>query len=266
MRSLERLLARIRFDAGKDTLWFVGDLVNRGPDSLEVLRFVRGLGERAVAVLGNHDLHLLAVARNPAQLRRSDTLLPVLRAPDAQELLDWLARRKLLHHDGALGFVMTHAGIPSIWPLSVAQERAREVEVVLRSAQSSEFLESMYGDEPAAWSEGLTGMARLRVITNYFTRMRTLSDRCTLDLDFKEDAANPPPGSRPWFDDYRHRARNLQVQIVFGHWAALQGRCDVPGIHALDTGCVWGGALSALRLGPQFVGQERLSVACVEKP
>jgi len=259
--SLQRLLERIRFDDARDTLWFVGDLVNRGPDSLAVLRFVHGLGDRAVVVLGNHDLHLLAVYHRCARARRADTFEAVLRAPDAEMLLEWLAHRPLLHHDGALGFVMTHAGIPAIWPVDVAAARAGEVEAALRGADRKGFLASMYGNEPAQWADTLAGLDRLRVITNYLTRMRTLRDRFALDLDFKETAEHLRPGSRPWFDDYRDQARKLHTQLVFGHWAALQGVCDVAGIHALDTGCVWGGRLSALRL----VDQERFSVACVER-
>lgn len=258
--SFQRLLDRIRFDDAHDTLWFVGDLVNRGPDSLSVLRFVHGLGDRAVLVLGNHDLHLLAVHHGCARPRRMDTFDAVMQAPDRELLLDWLAHRPLLHHDDALGFVMTHAGIPAIWPVDVAAARAREVEAALGGPDRREFLASMYGNEPATWSESLDGVVRLRVITNYLTRMRTLRGRCTLDLDFKESAADLPRGSRPWFDDYRGQARKLQPQMVFGHWAALQGDCHVDGIHALDTGCVWGGKLTALRL----VDQERIFVACVE--
>jgi bis(5'-nucleosyl)-tetraphosphatase (symmetrical) len=259
--SLERLLRKLSFDATADTLWFVGDLVNRGPDSLGVLRFVHGLGVRAALVLGNHDLHLLAVHHGCATPRRADTFGAILDAPDREELMEWLATRPLLHHDEGLGFAMAHAGIPAIWSIAEAAARAAEVEAVLRGPDRARFLRAMYGNAPAAWSENLAGEARWRVITNYLTRMRTLRDRCTLDLEFKEDATALPPGSRPWFEDYRGRDAAARPQFVFGHWAALQGGCDVPGIHALDTGCVWGGRLSALRL----VDAKRFSVACRDR-
>jgi len=257
-RSLRALLERIGFEPRSDELWFVGDLVNRGPNSLEVLRFIRSLGERAITVLGNHDLHLLAVREEPTRARRGDTLSPVLAAPDCDLLVDWLATRPLLHRDEATGFVMTHAGIPAIWSIDEAAARAREVESVLQGRGRSEFLRAMYGNEPAEWRADLEGQDRLRVITNYFTRMRGLRGSAALDLSFKETPGALPKGTRPWYEDYR--VQPCPMKLVFGHWAALGGRCDVPGIFALDTGCVWGGKLSALRL----VDQERFSVASVE--
>lgn len=255
--SLMRLLEHIQFDEARDELWFVGDLVNRGPNSLGVLRFVRGLGERAVTVLGNHDLHLLAV-HHGERARRKDTFGEVLGAPDCDELMAWLAARPVMHVDDALGFVMVHAGIPAFWSLDSACLRARELESVLRGGERHAFYRTMYGNRPSVWRDGLRGADRLRFITNAFTRMRVLDDHDALDLEYKDGAANVPAGLRPWFVDYRGKA--LTHQIVFGHWAALDGHCDVAGIHALDTGCVWGGKLSALRL----VGQERFSVAPVE--
>ncbi len=255
--TLMRLLDHIGFDDENDQLWFVGDLVNRGPNSLAVLRFVRALGARAVAVLGNHDLHLLAV-HHGQRARPKDTLDEVLSAPDRDELMAWLATRPLLHVDAALRFVMVHAGIPAFWPLEAACSRARELEEVLRGDDRREFLDVMYGNRPAIWRDDLRGVDRLRFITNAFTRMRVLDDHDALDLDFKDSAASVPVGLRPWFMDYR--GKTFTHRLVFGHWAALNGNCDVPGIHALDTGCVWGGRLSALRL----VGQERFSVASVQ--
>jgi bis(5'-nucleosyl)-tetraphosphatase (symmetrical) len=256
--SLMRLLERIDFDSGRDVLWFVGDLVNRGPDSLSVLRFVRGLGNRAVTVLGNHDLHLLAIYEGVRNARSKDTLAAVLAAPDCAELMDWLAHRALLHVDDELGFAMVHAGIPSIWSLARAETLARELEAVLRGPARREFLGDMYGNDPALWREDLSGNARLRTITNYFTRMRVLDADGRLNLEFSGPPAAAPVGYRPWFEDYR--AAQLPVRLVFGHWAALSGECDVPGLFALDTGCVWGGRLTAL----QFVGPERFSVASVQ--
>lgn len=255
--SLMRLLESIHFDASHDTLWFVGDLVNRGPRSLDVLRFVHGLGPRAITVLGNHDLHLLAVY-DGGQVRRNDTLADVLAAPDCAALMDWLAQQPLMHVDRGLGFTMTHAGIPSLWHFDEANARAREIESVLRGSDRGAFLRAMYGNEPARWTDTLTGTDRLRVITNYFTRMRVVDDNCGLDLNFKEAQDAIPAGYHPWFVDYLER--DLQTRLVFGHWAALDGRCDVPGIFAIDTGCVWGGKLTALRL----VDQERFSVGSVQ--
>lgn len=256
--SLRRLLDHIGFDDTMDRLWFVGDLVNRGPHSLEVLRFVHGLGAGAVVVLGNHDLHLLAAQDDRSRLRATDSLARVLDAADAEELCDWLAHQPLLHRDDVLGFVMTHAGIPSVWSLEEARLRAEEIESVLRAPARQNFFRSMYGNAPSLWSDDLEGFDRLRLITNYLTRMRAIRGRCQLDLSFKDGAHDLPLGSRPWFEDYRDRT--LPSQILFGHWAALEGRCDVPGIHALDTGCVWGGRLSALRL----IDLERFSVASVQ--
>ena len=253
--ALSRLLEAIRFDESEDRLWFVGDLVNRGPQSLETLRFVRGLRDRAVTVLGNHDLHLLAVRDDPSQQRKNDTFEAVLTAPDADDLIEWLARRPLFHRDDALGFVLTHAGIPAIWSLESAAERAHEVEAALRSTGRRALLRSMYGNEPTEWGDDLSGAPRLRTIVNYFTRMRALRGACALDLNFKESARDLPKGARCWFEDYRQHPPELD--LVFGHWAALDGRCDVPRIHALDTGCVWGGRLTALRL----VDRQRFSVA-----
>lgn len=244
--ALARLLAELRFDPGRDRLWVVGDLVNRGPQSLETLRFVHSLGDASLTVLGNHDLALLAAA---AGLRagRGHTLDmdAVLNAADGPELLDWLRHRPLLHHDPALGFTMVHAGIPPRWSLREARARAAELEGALRGHEYRVFLEHMRGDSPASWSEDLEGWERLRFICNAFTRMRY----CTLEgeLDF---TANGAPGSqptqlKPWFmfpapDTARRR-------IVFGHWSTL-GRYARGGVYGLDSGCVWGGELSALRL------------------
>lgn len=258
-RTLRRLLSHIGFDPRADELWFVGDLVNRGPSSLEVLRFVRGLGDRAITVLGNHDLHLLAVREDRSRARRGDTLDAVLAAPDCDLLLDWLATRPLLHRNDDVGYVMSHAGVPAVWSIDEASARAREVETVLQSGARPDFLRAMYGNEPAEWHPDLEGQDRLRVITNYLTRMRGLRGTAALDLSFKETPGDLPQGVRPWFEDYR--LRPCATKLVFGHWAALGGRCSVPDIFALDTGCVWGGALSALRL----VDQERFSVASVEQ-
>ncbi len=255
--SLMRLLDAIDFDATQDRLWFVGDLVNRGPRSLDVLRFVRDLAGGAVTVLGNHDLHLLAVF-DTGRARRSDTLGELLASAECEELIAWLAARPLMHVDRDLGFAMTHAGIPHVWSIDQAQARAREVETVLQGDRRGEFLRAMYGNEPVAWRDDLEGYDRLRVIVNYFTRMRVIDADGALDLGFKSGADSAPAGFRPWFAAYRDRP--LGLRLVFGHWAALNGVCDVADIFALDTGCVWGGTLTALRL----VDQERFFVGSVQ--
>ncbi len=248
-RELRTLLERIAFDPGRDRLWLVGDLVNRGPRSVEVLRFVRDLGERAVVVLGNHDLHLLAVAEGVDPVRRKDTFADVLRAPDRDEVLDWLRCRPLLHRDRDLGFTMVHAGLPPQWDVEEAAERAAEVEAALRDDAYRTYLRHMYGDEPARWSPELQGWERLRFITNALTRMRYCTDDGRLVLGASGRPGTQPAGSHPWFTLSGRRSRSERV--VFGHWATLELERPVAPQHRvypLDKGCVWGGALGALRL------------------
>ncbi|MFO1371378.1 MAG: symmetrical bis(5'-nucleosyl)-tetraphosphatase [Candidatus Competibacteraceae bacterium] len=242
---LRRLLDALRFDPSADVLWLVGDLINRGPQSLEVLRLVWALRERAVVVLGNHDLTLLAVAAGQVKPKRKDTFHSLLDAPDRHELLDWLRRRPLLHHDPALGFTMIHAGLPPQWDLALAQSCAAELEMTLRGPQYMEFLARMFGSEPRCWRDDLAGYDRLRFTVNALTRMRF----CTVDgvLSFSEKG---PPGSQgsdllPWFAVPGRR--NADLKLVFGHWAAL-GYYRAPGVYALDSGCVWGNRLTAIRL------------------
>ncbi len=243
--ELQALLERIDFHPERDRLWFVGDLVNRGPHSAATLRFVRDLGDAAVVVLGNHDLHLLAAAHGSRTPRGKDTFDDVLDAPDREALLDWLRRRPLLHHDAELGFTLVHAGLPPVWDLATAQQLAGEVEALLRAPDYAQVFTWMYGDEPAAWSPALAGTERHRFAINAFTRMRY----CTVDgeLDF---GPSGPPGSqpadlRPWFD-VPGRA-NADLRIVFGHWSTLGYRHQA-GTYGLDAGCLWGGALTALCL------------------
>jgi bis(5'-nucleosyl)-tetraphosphatase (symmetrical) len=237
--ELRELLARTGFDGARDRLWFVGDLVNRGPASLEVLRFVRGLGERALVVLGNHDLHLLCVAHGHARRRKDDTLDEVLAAPDAAQLLDWLRARPLMHAEG--GYALVHAGLLPQWSVQRARALAREVEGALRAPRYREFLAHLYGGTPSAWADDLAGWDRLRVIVNAMTRLRYCSEAGVMELRAK--GAEAPPGTRPWFE--------LRVAdeafLVFGHWSAL-GLKVTPRLAALDSGCVWGGGLTALRL------------------
>jgi bis(5'-nucleosyl)-tetraphosphatase (symmetrical) len=252
-RELVDLLGAIRFKPGTDTLWFTGDLVNRGPESLECLRFVRDLGDPAIVVLGNHDLHLLAIAAGARKPRRKDTLDGVLRAPDRDELLDWLARRPLVHRDTRLGFTLVHAGLPPQWDIPAAQRAATELEATLRGSRAAAFYSKMYGNEPDRWSDELAGWDRLRFITNCFTRMRFCDPEGRLDLDM-----TGPPGSQPapWLPWYEVPGRGSHGErIVFGHWstARLDPRVnfDKWKVFPLDTGCVWGGTLTALRLDDQ---------------
>jgi bis(5'-nucleosyl)-tetraphosphatase (symmetrical) len=237
--ELRELLARAGFDAARDRLWFVGDLVNRGPASLEVLRYVRSLGERALVVLGNHDLHLLCVAHGHARKRKDDTLDEVLAAPDAAQLLDWLRARHMMHVEG--GNALVHAGLLPQWTVDKALALAHEVEHALRAPRFREFLAHLYGSTPASWSDDLAGWDRLRVIVNAMTRLRFCTPAGEMELRAK--GAEPPPGTRPWFE----LRAGAEPFLVCGHWSAL-GLKVTPHLAALDSGCVWGGSLTALRL------------------
>ena len=247
LTPLKRLLERVAFDPAKDKLWLVGDLVNRGPESLETLRFLYRMRESLVCVLGNHDLHLLAVGRNIERLKKGDTLREILQAPDCDELLNWLRQQSLLHYDAERDTALVHAGIPPQWTLKKALKCASEVEQALRDDNLiGPYLDGMYGNDPAKWDNELTGVTRLRVITNYFTRMRFCKADGTLDLKSKEGVDTAPPGYAPWFS-HPHRKTHGQ-KIIFGHWAALEGHCQEAGLSALDSGCVWGGALTLMNI------------------
>lgn len=241
----QRLLELLKFDPAADRLWLAGDLVNRGPHSIEVLRLAHALDKQVVAVLGNHDLTLLAAAAGQVKPKRKDTFQSILEAPDRDELLGWLRQRPMLHHDAELGFTMIHAGLPPQWDLALAQSCAAEVEATLRGPEWEKFMAQMFSSEPRRWHNGLAGYDRLRFIVNALTRMRF----CTADgaLSFTEKG---PPGSEgiglmPWFAVPSRRSADLN--IVFGHWASL-GYYRAPGIYALDSGCVWGNQLTAIRL------------------
>lgn len=246
---LQRLLESLRFDPARDTLWIAGDLVNRGPASLQTLHFLRSLGESAVCVLGNHDFHLLALHYGIRERRGKDsTLDQVLDADDADDLIDWLRERPLLHHDAALNCVMVHAGLHPQWSLAEAEQLATDVQSLLRSPRPAAALAQLYGDTNGSWAQLRHSPERLRYAVNCFTRMRY----CAADgsPDYRCDAV---PGSQPatllpWFDVPERNSQ--RHEIVFGHWAAL-GLHQQPGIHALDSGCVWGNCLTAARL-PDF--------------
>ena len=237
--ELEKLLGVLNFDKKSDRLWFVGDLVNRGPKSLQVLRFAKGLAERAVVVLGNHDLHLVSEHEGFDTARKGDTFDDVLGAPDRKELVDWLRTRPMMHVEG--GWAMVHAGLLPQWSIQKALLLGKEVERALRGAGHREFLKHMYGAKPDQWSEALAGWDRLRLIVNAMTRMRF----CTLEgkMDLNAKGARAPEGYRPWFT-FRKPDKEA---LVFGHWSAL-GVKLTPKLAALDSGCVWGGKLTALRL------------------
>ncbi len=241
--ELRALLAQLKFSPDRDRLWLVGDLVNRGPKSLEVLRFVRSLGDNAVVVLGNHDLHLLAVAFGTRRKRKSDTLDEILAAPDRDALLEWLITRPLAHLDER-GDLMVHAGLVPQWTVGMAVALAREVESALRTNPRALF-DNMYGDEPHRWNETLSGPERLRFVINVLTRLRVCTNDGAVDLKMK---GKPPRGDselRPWFDLEDRASRD--TRIVFGHWSAL-GLTMRNNVVGLDSGCVWGGALTALDL------------------
>jgi bis(5'-nucleosyl)-tetraphosphatase (symmetrical) len=244
--ELQALLERVGFSREHDRLWFVGDLVNRGPKSLEVLRFVRDLGDRAVAVLGNHDLHLVTQHEGYERKRKDDTFTDVLGAPDAKELVDWLRTRPMVHVEG--GWAMVHAGLLPGWSISKALSLGREVQTALNADNYRDFLAHMYGSKPERWEDSLSGWDRLRVIVNAMTRMRF----CKADgtMEFHANGKEPPAGFAPW-----HATRNgADERIVFGHWstAGLQLNERIAG---LDTGCVWGGPLTALRLEDRWLVQ-----------
>jgi bis(5'-nucleosyl)-tetraphosphatase (symmetrical) len=242
--ELRALLERLRFSADRDQLWLVGDLVNRGPQSLAVLRYVRALADNAVVVLGNHDLHLLALAHGRHKRRSSDTLDAVLEAPDRDAILEWLLGRPLAHHDAARGDLMVHAGVIPQWTASQTVELAGEVCAAL-ARDAGKFFDRMYGDRPDRWSEELRGMDRLRFAVNALTRMRV----CTADGRIDVKMKGPPDEARlPYRSWFEHETRKTRdVRVVFGHWSAL-GLIQAHGVIGLDTGCVWGGTLTAFNL------------------
>jgi bis(5'-nucleosyl)-tetraphosphatase (symmetrical) len=244
--ELQRLLEKIYFDPEHDQLWFCGDLVNRGPESLQTLQFVKSLGESAISVLGNHDLHLLALHHGVNKVRDSSSLQPILDSPQRDELMDWLQGLPLLHYDKTHKALLVHAGIHPDWGLSKARKLAAEVEAALRGTEAGKFLNKMYGNTPRTWSEDLTGYRRLRLITNVFTRMRYLTAKGKLDFDVAgSPRQNLHSSLTPWIQ--MDSVLRQDVRVFFGHWSTLPvgsyGR-----YFALDGGCVWGGHMVALRI------------------
>ncbi len=251
------MLDAARFDPATDRVWFVGDLVNRGPDSLRCLRFVKSLGAAAVTVLGNHDLHLICIAEGIERRRKRDTMEDVLAAPDRDELIAWLRSQPLLHVEG--NFAMVHAGLLPEWSVERAKGLAGEVEAWLRGPDYRQLLARMYGDEPNAWSDGLTGMDRLRVIINAMTRLRVCDRSGSMVLKFKSDPGDATEGMTPWFD-MPGRA-SADHTMVIGHWSALGVRIRLD-LLALDSGCVWGRTLTGARLEDRKI----FEVSCAPPP
>jgi bis(5'-nucleosyl)-tetraphosphatase (symmetrical) len=243
--ELRTLLDKLQFEPTKDHLWFAGDLVNRGPRSLDTLRYISSLGDNAICVLGNHDLHLLALAAGNERFRDSDDLNQVLDAPDRDELIHWLRHRPLMHIDKQLDFTMIHAGLPPQWNLTTARNCAREVEAVLQGPDYRDFFDQMYGNKPNRWDPELEGMDRLRFITNCFTRLRFVTRKGKLKLKLKGSPLGQKKKYIPWFSHPHRLTRN--DRILFGHWSTL-GYQVKQNTWALDTGCLWGGALTALRI------------------
>lgn len=256
-KEFQRLLELIGFDSKRDRLWLVGDLVNRGPDSVALLRFAKDLGDAAVTVLGNHDLHLIAVAEGCAKLKRGDTIQDILAAPDRDELLHWLRHQPLMYVEGRHALV--HAGLLPSWSVAKAKALAGEVEAVLRSADYREFFANMYGNKPDYWSDDLRDFDRLRVITNAMTRLRICTAEGVMEFSHKGTVEKIPPGYIPWYDAPGRESRDATV--ICGHWSAL-GLLLREDLLALDTGCFWGGSLSAVRLEDREIFQ----VPCAAPP
>ncbi len=250
-KPLRQLLKSVDFTPTKDRLWCVGDLINRGPKSLDTLRFLKDMGNAATIVLGNHDLHFLAIFYGAAPNRTKDTLQQLLDAADCEELSNWLRHRPLAHYEcietneGPRNFLMVHAGVAPTWTLQKTLQLAAEVALTLQGPHFKVFFDNMYGDTPKRWKEKHTGYDRLRVITNYLTRMRFCNEKGSLNLQVKEGLTATPPGYRPW---YEFEQLTPATSILFGHWAALEGQTNRAHVYALDTGCVWGRELSMMRL------------------
>lgn len=253
--ALERLLQRIDFSPSRDRLWLLGDLVNRGPSSLGTLRKIMALGEAATCLLGNHDLHLLAIAHGVRRPHKGDSLDDILAAPDREALIDWLRHQRLAIDDA--GWLMVHAGVPPQWSREITLDLAGEVEAVLRGPDLPDFLHVMYGNEPSQWSPALTGAARLRFTVNALTRLRFCTAHGEMDFHTKDGAGAAPDGFMPWFDVPGRLTEGTPV--AFGHWSTL-GLLDRPHVLGLDTGCVWGGQLTAARV--QGIQREFIQVAC----
>jgi len=240
------LLEKIHFDPTQDCLWLVGDLVNRGPDSLGVVRLVRTFEDSVRTVLGNHDLHFLAIHLGGHSMNRNDTFVDLLQAGDVDDIAAWFCEQPFLVRDDELGYVMTHAGIPPMWNVDVAESLAHEVEEVIRGKRRIAYFETMYGNKPDTWDASLQGMDRWRAITNFLTRVRLMDEAGRMDFAHKGSLSDVPRGWIPWYE--LDRQEPLTLKLLFGHWAAIEGHTGRDEIIALDTGCVWGRGLRALCL------------------
>lgn len=245
--ALQRLLEKLAFNQDRDRLWLTGDLIGRGPDAVETLRFIRSLGPAVEAVLGNHDIHCLAVAAGHGRLRRDDQIEPLLAAPDRDELLHWLQHRPLMVEIPGLPYTLVHAGIPPQWDIDQALIHAHEAESALQGADSATLFAHLYGNKPDRWDEALSGWERVRFIINAFTRMRFCRADGRLDMRFNGPPEEAPDGLYPWYAAPGHRLDASRSTIISGHWSRLGCRTGA-GYITLDTGCLWGGRLTAVRL------------------
>ena len=253
--ELQNLLNEINFDERRDELWFAGDLVNKGPKSLQTLRFIKALGVNAKITLGNHDLHLLAVAKNIQPLLKKDTIQEILAADDVKELIDWLKSRPLLITDDNLNFTMVHAGLPPQWSLENAKEFAKECELILQSEKINKLLAEMYGDTPNIWSDSLQDYAKQRFIINCFTRIRFCNSDGMLDFDTKVAPGKQNTSLIPWYSLPNRKTKDNK--IIFGHWSTVhignEKNFKQYNVYPIDTGCLWGGRLTAMRLEDEKV-------------
>lgn len=258
--ELIALAEKISFDPTKDKLWFVGDLVNRGPKSLETLRWIKALGDSAITVLGNHDLHLLAAYEGIREVKETSSLKHVLQADDRKELIYWLRQRPLMHYDPDLNIAMVHAGILPSWNIKQALSHAHEVESILSSKEYTKFLKNMYGDFPNNWEKTLKGWDRLRVITNSFTRLRYCNNKGEMDFNEKGPVGTQANGLKPWFEI--NSRKSISTKIIFGHWSTLGSHYN-NNVLSTDTGCVWGGCLTAYKLDRKY--NKRFHIECEAK-
>lgn len=249
-QALIKLLEKIQFNVTKDCLWFVGDIVNRGPHSLQTLQFIMDLGEVATTVLGNHELYLLAIAEGVVQAHKKDTLTPILSSPEKDNFITWIRQRPLMHYDATLGFCMVHAGLHPSWPISQALTLANEVSQVLNGDDYRAFIKAMFGDQPAYWHTELNGNDRWRFIVNCLTRMRYLSNKHELNFNDKRPPGHQASHLIPWFAVPERQSKN--DKIIFGHWSTLHmgdiTDFKIYNIYPIDTGYIWGRKLTALRL------------------
>ncbi|OUR84220.1 bis(5'-nucleosyl)-tetraphosphatase (symmetrical) [Cycloclasticus sp. 46_120_T64] len=252
---LRRLLDKLNFDPSQDQLWFAGDMINRGPQSLEVLRFIKALGDSARCVLGNHECHFLAVAYGHKKPHKADTFKQIIEAEDADSLIQWLRFQPFFYQDRKLGYSMLHAGVPAQWSLTDTQAYAKELEAVIQGDQLQSFLAVMYGNQPDLWNDELGGDDRLRFIINSFTRMRFCDKEGRSDLSFSGAVGEQEEHLMPWFKVPKRRTAN--DKILFGHWSTL-GLHQENNTICLDSGCLWGGELSAIKLGTneEFIKQD----------